>query len=222
MPRIHPEAFKVIPIITLILLIISGILTYIFRNSLEGILVIWGVTIILILLLTLFFRHPQRPHPQNSREVYSSADGEVVVIEEVNEKEYISGQCIQLSVFMSITNVHINWSPVIGQVIYEKYHPGKFFPAWMPKSSKMNEHNTFALKTPTNHVIMVRQIAGAVARRIAVYKHVGDMVKAGDQLGFIRFGSRVDMFLPLGSEIKVKLGDKVKGSQTLMAILPSE
>ena len=220
MSKIHPEALKIVPPIALVLLIISGVLTFIFRDSLTGIIIVWVLALVFIFLFTLFFRFPKRPRPQNGRKVYSSADGKVVVIEEVMEKEYFGEKRIQLSVFMSITNVHINWSPVTGKVIYEKYKPGRFFPAWMPKSSALNEHNTFVVETHSGHQIMVRQIAGAVARRIAVYKRCGDEVKAGDQLGFIRFGSRVDLFLHLGSEIKVNIGQHVQGSRTLLAILP--
>jgi phosphatidylserine decarboxylase len=115
--------------------------------------------------------------------------------------------------------VHINWAPVTGEIVYQKYHPGKFLPAWMPKSSELNERNTFVIRTENGQEILVRQIAGTVARRIAWYKHTGDQVRPGDQLGFIRFGSRVDIFLPAGTEVKVKLGQKVKGSETLLAEL---
>lgn len=219
MPRLHKEGFKIVPFLGLALLGLAVLLMLIVPEFKGKYLIIWGLFLILVTLITRFFRVPQRPRPQNDHQVFSAADGEVVVIEETTEKEYFKDQRLQVSVFMSIYNVHINWAPVTGEIVYQKYHPGKFLPAWMPKSSELNERNTFVIRTGEGKEILVRQIAGTVARRIAWYKQPGDPVAPGDELGFIRFGSRVDLFLPPGSEIKVKLGQKVKGSETLIAEL---
>ncbi|NLH53351.1 MAG: phosphatidylserine decarboxylase family protein [Bacteroidales bacterium] len=220
MPRLHKEGFKIVPIIGLALLGLALGLTFFLPEFILKNYLIWGLFIVMITLVTRFFRVPLRHSPQNSHQVFSSADGEVVVIEETTEKEYFKDTRIQVSVFMSIYNVHINWAPVTGEIIYQKYHPGKFLPAWMPKSSELNERNTFVIRTDEGHEVLVRQIAGTVARRIAWYKKPGERVQPGDQLGFIRFGSRVDIFMPVGTSIKVKLGEKVKGSETLLAELP--
>jgi phosphatidylserine decarboxylase len=219
MPRLHKEGFKIVPFIGLALLGLAIILTLALPEFSIKNYLIWGLFVVFVTLVTRFFRVPKRPSPQNSRQVFSSADGEVVVIEQTTEKEYFKDTRTQVSVFMSIYNVHINWAPVTGEIVYQKYHPGKFLPAWMPKSSELNERNTFVIRTENGQEILVRQIAGTVARRIAWYKHTGDQVRPGDQLGFIRFGSRVDIFLPAGTEVKVKLGQKVKGSETLLAEL---
>lgn len=220
MPRLHKEGFKIVPIIALVLIGLGFGLTYFLPEFTFKNYLIWGLFFVLITLVTRFFRVPFRHSPQNSHQVFSAADGEVVVIEETTEKEYFKDTRIQVSVFMSIYNVHINWAPVTGVITYQKYHPGKFFPAWMPKSSELNERNTFVIRTDEGHEVLVRQIAGTVARRIAWYKNAGERLQPGDQLGFIRFGSRVDIFMPVGTSIKVKLGEKVIGSETLLAELP--
>lgn len=219
MIRIHKEGKMIIPVASL-LLAIPAVMLWAWLPSGW---ILWGVSgflFVVWILVVRFFRVPVRPSLQNTAQVFSSADGKVVVIEEVTEDEYFHDKRLQVSVFMSIYNVHINWAPVTGTVVYQKYHPGRFFPAWLPKSSQLNERNTFVIKNEAGQQILVRQIAGAVARRIASYKLTGERVCPGDQLGFIRFGSRVDVFLPIGSEIKVVPGQKVTGSETLLAVLP--
>lgn len=174
----------------------------------------------LIFTIFWFFRDPKRPHLQEEGAVFSPADGEVVVIEEVEEKEYFGDKRIQISVFMSVTNVHINWFPIGGRIAYSKYHPGAFRVAWHPKSSEENERMSVAIEG-SRGAILYRQIAGFVARRIVSYAtEVGKEVEQNSKCGFIKFGSRVDIFLPIGSKIEVALGDKVTGSQTILAHLP--
>ena len=167
----------------------------------------------LIFTIFWFFREPKRPLLQEEGAVFSPADGEVVVIEEVEEKEYFGDKRIQISVFMSVTNVHINWFPIGGRIAYSKYHPGAFRVAWHPKSSEENERTTTVVNTG-KHKVLFRQIAGFVARRIVSYAEVGKKVEQNSKCGFIKFGSRVDLLLPLDCEPLVKIGDKVVGSQT--------
>lgn len=173
-----------------------------------------------IITIFWFFREPSRPLIQDEGAVFSPADGKVVVIEEVEEKEYFGDKRIQISVFMSVTNVHINWFPIGGRVIYHRHHPGSFRVAWHPKSSEENERMSVAIEGSRGK-ILYRQIAGLVARRIVSYATTdGLQVEQNSKCGFIKFGSRVDIFLPPGSKIEVALGDKVVGSQTVLARLP--
>ena len=177
-----------------------------------------GLSAVKISFLMLFFREPARPLLHDDSLVYSPADGKVVAVEEVHEKEYLDEKRIQVSVFMSITNVHINWFPVGGEIAYFKYHPGKFMVAWHPKSSELNERTTTVVDTG-KHMILFRQIAGFVARRIVSYAKEGKDAGQNAKCGFIKFGSRVDVMLPPESEILVKIGDKVTGSQSPIARL---
>lgn len=175
---------------------------------------------VIYMLTVNFFRSPHRifeGDPKNA--VVASADGKVVALEEVFEDEYLKCRCIQLSVFMSIFNVHANWFPVDGEVVYTKHHSGRFMGAYLPKSSTENERSTVVIRTPSGHDVLVRQIAGAVARRIVTYAEPGTEACIEDHLGFIKFGSRVDIFLPLDTEIFVKLGDTTTGGITLAGCL---
>lgn len=174
---------------------------------------------IMLILVVQFFRVPKRVSSANENEVVCPADGKVVVIEETEEREYFKDKRIQVSVFMSPLNVHVNWNSVSGIVQYFKYHPGKFLVAWHPKSSTDNERTTLVVKDEKNREILVRQIAGAVARRICHYADKGDSVIQGTEFGFIKFGSRVDIFLPIETEINVSIGDKVQGINTILAKL---
>lgn len=150
--------------------------------------------------------------------IIAPADGKVVVVEETTEGEYFKDRRLQISIFMSVKNVHINRNPISGQVKYFKYHPGKYLLAWNPKSSTDNERTTFVIEDEDDNVeIMMRQIAGTVARRIKFYVEEGDEVTQGSEIGFIKFGSRVDLYLPLDSKVEVKIGEKVKGGQTVIA-----
>lgn len=174
----------------------------------------------LLVLIIRFFRVPSRQVLSQADAVFSPADGKVVAIEEVFENEFYHETRKVVSVFMSIYNVHINWYPVEGEVIYQKYHPGKFLVAWHPKSSTDNERTTVVVGPSKQQSILLRQIAGAVARRIVCYAKANHKVTQNQELGFIKFGSRVDVFLPPDAEIKVSLNQKVTGSQTILAILP--
>jgi phosphatidylserine decarboxylase len=170
------------------------------------------VTIPVFLLVVWFFRNPARPVVPDDTAVYCPADGKVVVIEKTLEKEYFKDERWQVSVFMSPLNVHVNRYPISGRVTYFRYHAGKYLVAWHPKSSELNERATVVIKDADGREILVRQIAGAVARRIVPYAKEGALVSQGDELGFIKFGSRVDIFLPLDAKIKVSLNQKVKGN----------
>lgn len=177
------------------------------------------VTVILILVLILqFFRNPKRISKKNFDEIHAPVDGKVVAIEKVLENEYFNDERMQVSIFMSPFNVHVTRYPSSGVIKYSKYHPGKYLVAWHPKSSEENERTTVVVNTPKFGDILYRQIAGAMARRIVNYAEVGDSVQQGEDCGFIKFGSRVDLFLPLDSDITVKLNQKVKGALTCIAV----
>ena len=178
---------------------------------------VWGV---FYLLVVNFFRSPKRAflgNPENA--VVSSADGRVVALEEVYEDEYLHCRCIQLSVFMSVLNVHANWFPVDGEVVFARHHSGRFMAAYLPKSSTENERSTVVIKTSQGQNILMRQVAGAMARRIVTYATTGVDARIEDHMGFIKFGSRVDIYLPLDAEILVKIGDIAVGDITQIARL---
>ncbi len=179
-----------------------------------------GIIISLIILLILvlqFFRNPNRNFLQNESQVLSPVDGKVVVIEEVFEKEYYNEKRLQISVFMSPLNVHVTRYPVGGEVVYSKYHPGKYLVAWHPKSSEENERTTVVVRSKEFGDVLHRQIAGALAKRIVNYANEGETVIQASDSGFIKFGSRVDVFLPIGTKVQVKLNQKVKGGVTVLA-----
>lgn len=180
----------------------------------------WGLQILAIAILILilqFFRNPKRNANKSFDEILSPVDGKVVVIEEVEENEYFKDKRIQVSIFMSPINVHVTRYPASGKIKYSKYHPGKYLVAWHPKASEENERTTVVLNTPKFGDILYRQVAGALARRIVNYAEKGESAQQGDDAGFIKFGSRVDLFLPLDSAIAVKLNQKVKGAETCIA-----
>ncbi len=183
--------------------------------------VLWVVVAVLLFLLIFsiqFFRNPKRPiETIDDSKIYASADGKVVVIEETMEPEYFKDKRLQVSIFMSPLNVHANRVPVSGTVNYAKYHKGKYLVAWHPKSSTENERTTTVIRTKDGKEILVRQIAGAMARRIKHYMSEGQSVQQGDELGFIKFGSRSDIFLPLGTEVTVALDQMVKGNIDVIA-----
>lgn len=177
------------------------------------------ISVILYFLVLQFFRNPYTPLPNDENLVYAPADGKVVVIEETLEAEYLNERRKQVSIFMSPINVHVNRSPISGVVEYFKYHPGKYLVAWHPKSSFENERTTMVIQNKDGVKLLVRQIAGAVARRIKWYVKEGSPVIQGGEFGFIKFGSRVDVFLPLDAEVLVKIDDKTKGAFTPIARL---
>ena len=178
-----------------------------------------GAMLLVLLFVAAFFLEPERAAVRKEGVVFAPADGTVVVIEQVAENEFLAEDRIQVSVFMSLSNVHINWFPVGGRVVYFRHHHGKYMVAWHPKSSEDNERTTTVVDTG-RHTILFRQIAGLIARRIVSYAEEGKSVGQNDKCGFIKFGSRVDLMLPVGSEILVSIGDKVTGSQTPIARLP--
>jgi phosphatidylserine decarboxylase len=215
---LHREGTKTIFISLLILAI-----PYVLLTQLEA--PHWAVTaylvagLVLLGLVLQFFRNPTRRTVAELGDVIAPADGTVVVIEDVEEPEYFKGKRKQISIFMSPLNVHVNRAPVSGRTVFTRYHKGKYLVAWHPKSSTENERSTLVFETPNHGEVLIRQIAGAVARRIAVYVKPGQPVSVGEDVGFIRFGSRVDIFLPLDAEIRCKIGDKPSGGETVIAKL---
>ena len=178
------------------------------------------VSVIFYLLILQFFRNPLFEISKNSKHVLAPADGKVVVIEETEEIEYFKARRKQISIFMSPVNVHVNRAPVSGVISFFKYHPGKYLVAWHPKSSVENERTTVAVRMQDGAEVLFRQIAGALARRIKWYIHEGQPIEQGQEFGFIKFGSRVDVFLPLDATITVKVGEITKGGRTIIAELP--
>ena len=204
------------------MLILVGInlgLPYVFDFSEEIANIIIAASIILYFMVLQFFRNPKVDLPDNENAIYAPADGKVVVIEEVTESEYLNEKRIQISIFMSPINVHVNRSPVGGIVKYFKYHSGKYLVAWHPKSSTENERTTMVVQMNNGLEILVRQIAGAVARRIKWYIKEGSSLASGQEFGFIKFGSRLDVYLPLDAELKIKVGEKTTGGKTVLAEL---
>lgn len=179
--------------------------------------ILFSVGLVLLILILQFFRNPKRNFPLNDKHALSPVDGKVVVIEEVFEKEYFKDKRLQVSVFMSPLNVHVTRYPVGGSVVFSKYHPGKYLVAWHPKASEENERTTVVVENPTYGKVLYRQIAGALAKRIVNYAKINNQVIQGSDSGFIKFGSRVDLFLPLNSKIKVQLNQKVRGGESIIA-----
>ncbi|MEY3404963.1 MAG: hypothetical protein RL161_393 [Bacteroidota bacterium] len=178
------------------------------------------ISVILYLIVLQFFRNPSIAVQKNEKHILAPADGKVVVIEETTEEEHLKDRRIQVSIFMSPFNVHVNRMPAGGIISYFKYHPGKYLVAWHPKSSTENERTTVSVKMSNGDQVLFRQIAGALARRICWYIKEGSLMEQGQEFGFIKFGSRVDIFLPLNATVQVKNGQKTKGGQTIIATLP--
>jgi len=214
----HREGFKIIAITFIIVGVIALTAdTYITQDLIKyG---VQGVALAVLALILQFFRNPKRAVQFNLNEIIAPVDGKVVVIEEVEEKEYFQGKRKQVSIFMSPLNVHVTRYPVSGVIQYSKYHPGKYLFAWHPKASEENERTTIVIKTPKFGDILYRQIAGALARRIVNYAKKGDKAIQGADAGFIKFGSRVDLFLPLDCIVTVGLNQKVVGAKTVIATL---
>jgi len=190
---------------------------FLFKPSGPWMVIISLAAVLVFVFFVRFFRKPDRPFIPVKNQVVSAADGTGVGVEETMEDEYFHDRRIQVSVFMSVRNVHINWFPVSGNVVYYRYHPGDYIVAKYPKSSLKNERNTIVIRQEDGTEILVRQIAGFVARKISCYCREGDEVTQGEELGFIKFGSRVDIFLPRDARIKVTPGDKVKGKLSVIA-----
>ncbi len=216
--KIHREGISIIAMTGILLLLINLILFVFSVFTVPVLLVILVLSVLFLVFVLRFFRVPARNFLSVENAVYSPADGTVVAIEEVYEPEYFKDNRLLVSVFMSVWNVHINWCPVSGIVKYFRYHPGKYLVARHPKSSELNERTSMVLKDEKGREVLVRQIAGIVARRVVYYTGEGLKVNAGEEYGFIKFGSRLDVYLPLSAEVKVKLKEKVKGKYTLLAI----
>jgi len=216
--KIHKEGHVFLIALFLILGAINfAVLTFVQPSEIRSYLMI-GTSVVLFLFFLQFFRSPNKTIELNDRHIIAPADGKIVVIEKTTESEYFKGtERIQVSIFMSPFNVHVNRNPATGLIKYFKYHPGKYLVAWHPKSSTENERTTIVYEVHKGVQILVRQIAGAVARRIKWYVDEDQSVIQGKEFGFIKFGSRVDLFLPLDTKINVKIGDKTVGGKTVIA-----
>lgn len=216
---IHKEG-RVLLVVLLILLFGINFLIFHFFPTQKGLHWVLGIGSVIVFLLVLqFFRHPVIKVISDEKHVLAPADGKVVAIEQTQEKEYFKDEKKQISIFMSPLNVHVNRNPISGVVKYFKYHAGKYLVAWHPKSSTDNERTTIVVGSPSGSEVMIRQIAGAVARRIKYYIKEGDVVNQGEEFGFIKFGSRVDVILPPDTQVTVKVGDKTKAGKTVIAKL---
>ncbi len=214
---IHKEGYKIL-IFGFVILILLNILAGTVLNDRLLIKWVFGIgSLILYMFLLFFFRLPARILEPDPGLVYSPADGKVVVIEETEEKEYFRDIRLQVSIFMSPFNMHSNRYPVSGIIKYVGYHPGHYMVAWHPKSSVLNERSTVVIETESGTEVLIRQVAGAVARRIVTYARESQQVKQGDELGFIKFGSRVDIFLPVGTEIEIPILQQVKANKSIIA-----
>jgi len=217
--NIHKEGYRSIALSALIFGAINIIFFFFFSAALPVISwIVFGATFVLLLFIISFFRSPKRNFTVAHHQVICPADGKVVVIEEITDTEYFKDKRLQVSIFMSPANVHINRIPMSGKVEYSKYHKGKYLVAWSPKSSTENERHSVVIKSDSAE-ILVKQIAGALAKRIVNYLTVGEKVQQGNEMGFIKFGSRVDVLLPVGTELNVKLNQAVKGGMTVLATI---
>jgi phosphatidylserine decarboxylase len=217
--NIHKEGYRTIAISVLIFGAINIIVFYFFSAEMPVVSwIVFSVSLIMLLFVISFFRSPKRNFTVSHHQVICPADGKVVVIEETIEPEYFKDKRLQISIFMSPANVHINRIPMSGKVEYSQYHKGKYLVAWSPKSSTENERHSVVIKSDSA-IILVKQIAGAMAKRIVNYLQVGQDVLQGNEMGFIKFGSRVDVLLPVGTELNVKLNQQVKGGVTVLATI---
>jgi len=214
--KIHKEGYPTILVTTIIVAVILllTVLLVMPRYPILGWIIAVGITGLLIFILS-FFRIPNRTYTESDDVIIAPCDGTVVVIEEVEADEYFKDKRLQLSIFMSPLNVHVNRNPVSGEVLYSQYHKGKYLVAWHPKSSTENERHSVVYKHKEKEML-VKQIAGALAKRIVNYLKPGDKVKQGGEMGFIKFGSRVDLLLPLDTKVEVKINQKVKGGMTVL------
>lgn len=214
----HKEGHRII-FITILLLVAINVISYFSIDTYWIKFAILVLSILILILILQFFRNPKRLTQHNDFNVVSPVDGKVVVIEEVQEKEYFKEKRLQVSIFMSPVNVHVTRHPIGGVVKFSKYHPGKFLVAWHPKSSEENERTTIVVENEVAGKVLYRQIAGALAKRIVNYAEEDQEVLQGSESGFIKFGSRVDVFLPIGTKLNIKLNDKVKGGISVIANL---
>ncbi len=216
--KIHKEGFTIIAIAIAILSTVNLLIIYWIDIDFVSYIIV-GLSLVFFGLILNFFRVPLRKVAINDKHIIAPSDGKLVVMEEVFENEYLKEKCIQLSIFMSPLNVHKQWFPINGKVEYTKYHPGKYLVAWHPKSSTENERSTIVVTSSAGTKILFRQIAGAVARRICNYATKGSSVTQQDEAGFIKFGSRIDVYIPLSASINVKINDKITGGETILATI---
>ena len=222
--RINKEGYKIIGISGAVCLLLWWLFYHLLVHD-ANVSLLWFSTLVLLLFwffIVAFFREPRRVRIHDTDLVFAPCDGRVVVTEVVSENEYLKEEMLQISIFMSITNVHMNWVPVGGEVEYFKYHPGRFLVAWHPKSSTENERTTTVVRMESGQPVLFRQIAGLIARRIVSYMKPGEPVEQNSVCGFIKFGSRVDVLVPKESELLVEIGDPTVGSQTPIARLRKE
>lgn len=217
--KLHKEGYTIMAVAAVILILINAGINYLLPDGYWIPRITLIASVVIFFLIVQFFRVPSRVVTKSQNQIIAPCDGKVVVIEEVVETEYFKGPRRQISIFMSPINVHVNWNPVSGVIKYFKYHPGLYLVAWHPKSSTENERTTVVTRTDSGVDILFRQIAGAAARRIRWYVKEGDKVEQSTEMGFIKFGSRVDIYVPLDAEIKVSLQDKTVGSVTVLAEL---
>ncbi len=216
---IHKEGRTLLFVLLIVFFAVNWAVSYLMPAATALQNVVLGVSIAFYLIILQFFRNPIFQISKNEKTVLAPADGKVVVIEETDETEYLNSRRKQISIFMSPVNVHVNRMPVGGSISYFKYHPGKYLVAWHPKSSTENERTTVVAKMKNGTEVLFRQIAGALARRIKWYVKEGQSLDQGQEFGFIKFGSRVDIFLPLDAVVKVKIGEVTKGGRTVIAEL---
>ena len=217
--QIHREGYKILWILLIVLILFNGLTIWLWPDFINIHITIAFVSLIIFLLVLQFFRNPNIEILNRDDAIISPADGKVISIQKIKEPEYFNEDRIRISIFMSPTNVHVNRSPISGKVIYIKYHAGKYLVAFHPKSSIKNERNTIVVENNLGHKILFRQIAGTVARRIRCYIKEGQPVKQGEEIGFIKFGSRVDIFMPLETNIYVSEGQKTKAGKTTLGII---
>ncbi len=218
--RLHHEGKNTLIIGAVALVLFNAILFRVFPNCIP-VYIVAGISIVIYLILVNFFQCPIRVFEgETEGTVVAPADGHIVVIEEVEEDEYFHDRRLMVSIFMSLFNVHANWIPVEGVIKMVRHHDGNFMRAWLPKASTENERSTIVIATPDGTEILVRQVAGAMARRIVTYMQEGDSCFIDEHMGFIKLGSRVDLYLPLGTEVKVAMNQKTVGNETIIAQLP--
>jgi len=216
--RIHREGRATLSLVALLALVASLLSYGLARRVLPLVL---GLSVAVWAFFAQFFRNPKRHTPTTPDAIIAPADGTIVAIERVYEDEFFQAERLKISIYMSALNVHVNRAPCAGQVIYGRYHPGRYLVAFHPKASALNERNSLVIQAENGQAVLVRQIAGLLARRIVSYLATGQAVEAGQELGFIKFGSRCDVFLPVESQVSVALQDKVRGGETILAHWPS-
>ncbi len=214
---IHREGYSTLASIGAVLAVLNGVVLIALPRPFFAISA--GISVSIFVFFAHFFRNPARVTPICDSCIFAPADGTIVAIENVRENEYFLDERIKLSIYMSAINVHLNRVPVNGKVVYNRYHPGQYLVAFHPKASELNERNSIVIERTDGQRVLIRQIAGILARRIRFYLHNEQSVAAGDELGFIKFGSRCDVFLPLDAQIRVQMGQKVKGGETVLAEL---